>query len=74
MSTNYARVLLCVHTGKNLKSRILQSFYQPGDLVSFQLGGKVLLATADTGSICKYTLSTCHFDESSDARGWNQRE
>ena len=58
----------------NLKSRVLQSFYQPGDLVSFQVGGKMLLATADTGSVRKYSLSTCHFDESSDARGWNQRE
>ena len=61
-------------TGINLQSRILRSFYQPGDVVNFELDGKVWLATADTGSIRTLNLPTCRFDESVFARQWNQRE
>lgn len=50
--------------GVNLVSRTIRSFYQPGDLVSFELGGKTYLATADTGSIRRYGLTSCTFDES----------
>ena len=43
-------------------------------MVSFELNGKVWLATADTGSIRTYALRTCRFDESVEARSWNQRK
>ncbi|XP_070207242.1 uncharacterized protein [Littorina saxatilis] len=58
--------------GLNLKSRMLQSFYQPRDLDGVYVDGKLWLVTADAGSIRKYSLSSCSFDESSTARNWNQ--
>ncbi|KAK7491406.1 hypothetical protein BaRGS_00017384 [Batillaria attramentaria] len=42
----------------------LRSLYQPNSLVSFELDGKTWLATADQGSIRRYTLATCRYDES----------
>jgi len=55
-----------------LKSRSIESFYQPKDMVSFQMDGKTWLATADTGSIRRYSLPSCRFDDSVTARSWRQ--
>jgi len=59
--------------GINLANRTVESFYQPKDLVTFEVDGKTWLATADTGSIRRYNLGTCKFDESVEARSWNQQ-
>lgn len=57
----------------NLENRTVQSFYQPKAAVSFRLDGKTWLATADTGSIRKYDLRTCKFDESIIGRSWRNQ-
>jgi len=59
--------------GITLVNRTLKSFYQPKDMVSFEVDGKVWLATADTGAVRTYSLSTCKFDESVLARSWRQQ-
>ncbi|XP_076444364.1 uncharacterized protein LOC143282561 [Babylonia areolata] len=59
-------------SGINLDNRTVVSFYQPRDLVSFEVDGKVWLATADTGLIRRYSMSSCRFDESVAARSWGQ--
>jgi len=53
----------------------IKSLYQPGHAVTFTLGNKTYLATADGGSIKQYAVRSgsatlCNFDESSVGRSW----
>ncbi|KAK7115806.1 mesenchyme-specific cell surface glycoprotein-like [Littorina saxatilis] len=59
-------------SGINLQSRQIVSFYQPRDMVSFEVDGKVWLATADTGSPRRVSLTSCRFDDSVAASSWRK--
>ncbi|KAK7491391.1 hypothetical protein BaRGS_00017369 [Batillaria attramentaria] len=55
----------------SLKTRPgVQGLYQPNDMTSFEMNGKMYLVTADQGSIRRYQFGTCQFDESVDGVTW----